>query len=83
MPAPQQRQQQTEVETSDVNTTASRERLTLSSFTMKAGGWTTGNVMIIAFVFVVLPSTLGLLFFWLFEEVLHLTKSEYYALNFT
>ncbi|MGV0362857.1 hypothetical protein ACUY2X_12355 [Corynebacterium minutissimum] len=37
MTAPQQRQQQTEVDTSDVNTTASRERLTLGSFTMKAG----------------------------------------------
>lgn len=83
MTAPQQRQQQTEVETSDVNTTASRERLLLDSFTMKAGGWSTSNVMSIAFVFAVLPLALGLLFSWLFENVFHLTKPEYYALNFT
>ena len=40
-------------------------------------------MMIIAFVFVVLTLALGLLFSWLFENVFHLTKPEYYALNFT
>ena len=45
-------------------------------------GWSAGNVMIITFVYVVLPLALALLFCWLFEKVLHLTKSEYFSLDF-
>ncbi|AJI79123.1 putative membrane protein, putative toxin regulator [Corynebacterium singulare] len=54
----------------------------LAALNYEGWGWTTSNVLIILFVYVVLPLALGLLFSWLFEKVLRLTKSEYYALNF-
>lgn len=54
----------------------------LAALNYEGWGWTTSNVLIILFVYVALPLALGLLFSWLFEKVLRLTKSEYYALNF-
>ena len=54
----------------------------LAALNYEGWGWTTSNVLIILFVYVALPLALGLLFSWLFDKVLHLTKSEYYALNF-
>ncbi len=55
----------------------------LAALNYEGWGWSAGNVMIITFVYLVLPLTLALLFCWLFEKVLHLTKSEYFSLDFT
>ncbi len=54
----------------------------LAALNYEGWGWSAGNVMIIAFVYLVLPLALALLFCWLFEKVLHLTKSEYFSLDF-
>ena len=54
----------------------------LAALNYEGWGWSAGNVMIITFVYVVLPLALALLFCWLFEKVLHLTKSEYFSLDF-
>ncbi len=55
----------------------------LAALNYEGWGWSAGNVMIITFVYLVLPLALALLFCWLFEKVLHLTKSEYFSLDFT
>ena len=54
----------------------------LAALNYEGWGWSAGNVMIITFVYLVLPLALALLFCWLFEKVLHLTKSEYFSLDF-
>ena len=54
----------------------------LAALNYDGWGWSTGNVMIITFVYVILPLALALLFCWLFEKVLHLTRAEYFSLDF-
>lgn len=54
----------------------------LAALNYDGWGWSTGNVMIITFVYVILPLALALLFCWLFEKVLHLTRDEYFSLDF-
>ena len=54
----------------------------LAALNYEGWGWSAGNVMIITCVYLVLPLALALLFCWLFEKVLRLTKSEYFSLDF-
>ena len=54
----------------------------LAALNYEGWGWSASNVMIITFVYVILPLALALLFCWLFEKVLHLTRAEYFSLDF-
>lgn len=55
----------------------------LAALNYEGWGWSASNLLIIFLVYIVLPIALGLFFTWLFEKVLHLTKAEYYKLDFT
>ena len=55
----------------------------LAALNYEGWGWSASDLLIIFLVYIVLPIALGLLFIWLFEKVLHLTKAEYYKLDFT
>lgn len=54
----------------------------LAALNYEGWGWSASNLIIIAVVYLVIPIALALFFTFLFEKVLHLTKAEYYRLDF-
>lgn len=54
----------------------------LAALNYEGWGWSAGNIMIVAGVFVVAPILLSLFFTWLFEKVLGWVSSENYRLDF-
>jgi len=54
----------------------------LAALNYEGWGWSSSNLIIIAVVYLVIPIALALFFNFLFEKVLHLTKAEYYRLDF-
>ncbi|MBU5593491.1 PTS sugar transporter subunit IIC [Clostridium sp. MSJ-4] len=54
----------------------------VNALNLMEGGWSFGNIMLVAIIFVVVPIILGFVFNYIFTKVIKLVNDEDYRLNF-